>query len=234
MNTARRIAEALAVNSRVEAVCLYGSVARGEGTPESDLDMLVTGTELSTSSRHLRAQLPRELDIPRLSLSYYPIADLGKLLKRRPSFAAHVAGEGQILFDRHGFLRDMLDDARNGPRFSSAEMDLELERLKSLEDVRQFNGYFVFCFAQLYAIGKAVVMLILARDGHPQYGRDAAFAALRSRYPERMPQIRAVEELKPFYDVVVRGHDRSLPRAMRDDAERAESVIAAIRTIAHG
>lgn len=234
LGTAERIADALSASPAIEGVCVYGSVARGDQTAESDLDILVTGTETGLSSRHLRDRLPPDLRHADVSLSYYPTAALDRLFQRRLAFASHVADEGRILFDRNGALHEIMREVLSRPAYSEEEMRLELERLESLEDVRQFNGYFLFCFAHLYAIGKAVVMLALAREGAPEYRRASAFDALRARHPDVAGHVDAVEALKPYYDVAVRGRDRALPPPGDDDGRRVTSVVAGIRAIARG
>src|ERR1700686_3712760 len=102
---ASRVAQTLArAFPSVEAVCVFGSVARHEDTAASDLDLLVAGLDPELGARTLKSALPDELRARHLSLSYYTLSDLESLFSSGASFLIHIRTEGNIVFDRNGKL----------------------------------------------------------------------------------------------------------------------------------
>lgn len=233
LRAANLIAAALAARSRaVEAVCVYGSVARGDATTGSDIDLLVVGDGAELSSRLLRTLVPTEFHHLRPALTFYTKGELEVLLSSRVSFAAHLANEGQILFDRDGVLKRMFVAHSAKPLAVEEELEYHLRRLRSFEDTSQFNGNFLFCLAQLYVIGKAVIMLILAGAGRPEYNKDRAFKVMTRTRPELRADLQRVAELKPFYLQVTGRVKAPFPFSYRDADSHVAGTISAIRRIA--
>lgn len=75
---ARSIAQAFASLPAVEAVCLFGSVARGDLHKASDIDLLVLGSDGELGPAKLLHTLPDELRHTKLSLAYYTSMNSGK------------------------------------------------------------------------------------------------------------------------------------------------------------
>ena len=100
----------------------------------------------------------------RLSVVHYPMLEIEALIDEGLLFVLHLTSEGEILFDPHGKLREIMSRP-SAPRLREYEMAAELDRLRAFEDVEQFNHDFTFGLARLYAIGKAVVMMRLVQDG---------------------------------------------------------------------
>lgn len=68
LQDARSIARTLvATFPGIDAICLYGSVARGDATEWSDIDLLVTGSDGKLTPERLRKVLSRQ-DWDRVSL----------------------------------------------------------------------------------------------------------------------------------------------------------------------
>lgn len=231
LQAAERIAHTLAHSPAITAVCVFGSVSRGDDTQESDIDLLVVSNGGPVTRRQLEGVLPRTFDSIRPVLTLYSLQDLKLLLFAQASFAAHLVREGRILFDRDGAVTQMFASWAAKPPKPEAELDYQLSRLRSLEDTSQFNGNFLFCLAQLYAIGKAIVMLRLAGNDTPEFNKDRAFKLFADRHPGLRDHVERVAELKPFYLQVTRRQLVPLPFSYRD-AERATVAISAIRKVA--
>jgi predicted nucleotidyltransferase len=88
---------ALRTEPRVRFAALYGSVARGEEGPGSDIDLLVALDDdrppsASALALRLRRQLGRDVDI----------ALLGDVEQRAPLLALQAIDHGRVLVDRDG------------------------------------------------------------------------------------------------------------------------------------
>src|SRR5579859_5070610 len=98
MRVAETIAESLASRNGIEGVYVFGSVARGDATVESDIDLIVVGDRSELSSRTVRKLVPSELKSLRPSVSFYTLEELDVLLSAKASFADHLVSEGRVLF----------------------------------------------------------------------------------------------------------------------------------------
>ena len=149
----------------------------------------------------------------------------------RHSWTTH-RHEGRVLYDPKAFLEGILH-GKFAPRLNVAqELDAELARLEVYDDLSVFKGNFSFCLAQLYAIGKAVVILGLLAEGKREYSRERAFATFRQRHPELNAEIDTVVRLRPFYRRVTRREPEPLPFSYRGADTQVKRSIDAIREIA--
>lgn len=236
LGTAQRIAEALRGSSAaVVAVCVYGSVARGEAGRWSDLDMLVVGTDPDLSGARLAKLLPEEARTPRLSLMYRTTDALEELLRSGDSFGLHLRAEAVVLWETDASFTSLLRATEPGPDGEGdvgAEMALELAKLHDLEEVDQYNGLYHFAGAQLFSVGKSVVILRLLREGSRVFDRRRAFRLLAEQHPELSAELSAIERLEPNW----RSASRRLPRRARHPRELSGSdvtaAVMAIRAIA--
>ena len=230
--TAQQIADALAEGvPAVEAVCLFGSVARGDDDEWSDIDLLVVGTDARVTRRDLVATLPPRLRDTRLSLLYYTADDFDRL-RQHDLFVEHFRREGVVLYDRTGRLTDVLADIHTAGTTLTAELERELEKLESYDDLSRFDQNLLFCLSHLYAIGKSVAILELAKDGVFEFNRERAFQALLGRRPEKAREIDAIVRLRPFYELVTRRKPGPLPFSHRDGRREAEEAVGAIKSLA--
>lgn len=92
--------------SAIEAVLLFGSVARGDANPWSDIDLLVTSSNPKLTVAELRKVVSGRNHV---SLIYYRTPSFAKLYRRHPLFIAHLKKEGVVLFDPAGVLSRLLN-----------------------------------------------------------------------------------------------------------------------------
>jgi predicted nucleotidyltransferase len=225
---ARHLAEAPAV----EGVCLFGSVARGDAVETSDIDLLVVGADTELTPSKLLRTIPEQLRNLRLSLLYYSGDDLEALFASGASFVDHLRHEGEILYDERGTLSHVLEDEFSPSLNVADELESELARLEVYEDLAMFKDNFLFVLAQLYAIGKSIVMLGLVSEGASEYNREAAFAAFERRHADHADDLRRVARLRPFYALVTRRRSEALPFPYRGADGEAREAIEAIRRLA--
>lgn len=86
-----------------ESIILFGSTAKGENGPDSDIDLLVVwDEEKSLSNRERRLKLRRLLDYTDspLDLLTCTSEELKKALAEPNSFTSQVVKEGKILYGR--------------------------------------------------------------------------------------------------------------------------------------
>ena len=127
---------------RLVSLCVFGSVARGEATPESDIDVLVVAEGLpqdigsrirETVDLHLRlgeGERAKRLKGLGRSASISEVIFTPAEADRHPPILLDVVDEGLILYDKGGFLEKVLNSIR--------------ERMRELgsKKVRTPKGYF--------------------------------------------------------------------------------------------
>jgi predicted nucleotidyltransferase len=215
----------------VTGVCLYGSVARGEAGPESDLDLLVVGQDPALTPSLIRRRLRLKGQTPRVSIVYHTPRTLERYLSTGSRFLLHVQREGQILYDDQGFLTKLKQyPVLQVP--AHEEIAGQLKRLELYEKPDRYNGNFLFVLSHIYAIGKAVVMAILAERGVFEFNRDRAFDAFGELFPDASEDTKAVARLGPFYRLVSRGTSEHLPFSYHDCGDAVLEAAAAVRRLA--
>ena len=228
---AEKIARYFASLPDVEGVCLFGSIARGETDRWSDIDLLVVGQDPDLSPTKLRRALPDDMQRERLSLLYYPRPELEELFESGASFIDHLRHEGKILYDESGVLRRVFRDDFDANPNIGAELAAERARLDVYGDLGMFRGNFLFVLAQLYAIGKSVIILGLIAESSREYDRDAAFQSFKRLHPERASDVDVVSRLRPFYRIVTRRGREPLPFSYRGSEREVTAAIESIRRL---
>jgi predicted nucleotidyltransferase len=217
--------------SSLEGICLFGSVARGDETEWSDIDLLAIGSDRNMMPTDLLNRLPGELQQERISLIYYPTEEFKEMFEEGALFVEHLRREGKVLYDKHGLLERVV----NGP-FSpnvdvEEQLDAELDRLAPYDDLRRFNDNFLFCLSHLYTIGKGVVMLGLARRGLFEFNRERAFDEFAKVHPELTREIHEVTQLRPFYQLATRRKPDVLPFPYVGSGTQVAKAVDAIRRL---
>jgi len=215
----------------IQGVLLFGSVARRRSDPDSDIDMLVVGTIPGVTTRALLATLPANLRRWRLAVQYYTTGRLAELFAAGPAFTDHLRREGVVLYERDGCLSELLGSPVRRAMSIDDEIALQLSRLRPLEAWPQYNGNFLACLAQLSAIARAVVILVLARSDAAEFDHRTIYGAYRARYPERGADLDTVAGLAPFARLMA-GRGGELPFSYWDTEDHARAAVAAIRRLA--
>lgn len=109
---------------RLRSVCFFGSVARGEATPGSDLDLLIIADRLSRDiglrfreTNYIHEAL-RKTDAYRRLRANGRRAFISDIfltpteVQSHPPILLDVADHGVIMYDREGFLEVILRDIR--------------------------------------------------------------------------------------------------------------------------
>ncbi len=216
---------------QVKGVCLYGSVARGDAGPESDLDLLVVGDDPRLTPSSIRRRLDLLDSEPRVSIVYHTPETLERYLKTGSRFLLHLQLEGDVLYDSTGLLRGLQDHALVETPID-AEVEGQLKRLSLYDDPARYNGNVLFPLSHIYAIGKAIVMAILAENQIYEFNRDRAFDALAARFPELQADVGTLRALSPFYALVSKGIGQSLPFSYHGCEDELAKAVAAVRRIA--
>lgn len=213
----------------VEAVCLFGSVARGDEGAASDIDLLVLGRDRGLRARTLSDALSGRLLSNHLSIVYHTPETLAEHLHRRSRFRVHLQREAEILFDRHGMLRAALEAAEPVNTFD--ELQTHAHSLASFDDLDRFGGRFLFALAHLYRIGRAVVLSLLAERGVFEFNQARAFALLADALPENAADVERIAHLRPFAELT-NGHEVD-PLPFDFVADAGARVVATREAIRH-
>ncbi|HLM86330.1 MAG TPA: nucleotidyltransferase domain-containing protein [Solirubrobacteraceae bacterium] len=216
---------------QISGVCLFGSVARGDAGPDSDLDLLVVGDDPKLTPSSIRRRLRLDDATPKVSIVYHTPATLGRYVRTGSRFLLHVQLEGEVLYDERGLLRDL----QSLPPVSApvrAEVDGQLKRLTLYDDTDRYNGNFLFPLSHIYAIGKAIVMAILAENKIFEFNRDRAFEAFSARFPESSQEVAIVARLSPFYRLASKGVEAELPFSYHNCEIEVRKAVRAVRSLA--
>jgi predicted nucleotidyltransferase len=216
---------------QIRGVCLFGSVARGDAGPDSDLDLLVVGDDPQLAPSLIRRSLNLREARPRVSIIYHTADTLDRYLKTGSRFLLHLQLEGDVLYDSSGVLRDL--QAR--PLLKTpvrAEVTGQLKRLSLYDDPERYNGNFLFPLSHIYAIGKAIVMAILCENEIYEFNRERAFDEFVTRFPDSRYHIDVVRGLSPFYSFVSKGIEQDLPFSHHNCRTEVAEAVAAVRCIA--
>lgn len=218
---AHQIAASLARSPDVLAVCLAGSVARGDAELESDIDLVVI-LERRLRGSELLARLAPPLRDPRLSFIVFSRDGLEKAASGGSLFLLHVRLEGEVLFEREGIATDALAATEAAAPAVRAEVDRQLRRLDLYRDPARLNGHYLFALSHVYAIGKAVAIARCIELGDPTFVKTDALTQLAAKRSDLADAAAAVQKLRPFYDLT---RERS-PKPLPFEPVNAENALA--------
>jgi predicted nucleotidyltransferase len=214
----------------VDAVLLYGSVARASAKHDSDIDLFVVVTSGNITVRRLLTTAA-EVTSRRLGIVAHQRRHLREYLGSGTRFVEHLYLEGRVLEDRSDELTRLMA-LEPPPVASDDELKTELERLEVFADPEPFNGNFLFCYARVYTIAKAVVMAKLASNGVFEFDRERAFKRFATRWPESAHAVDEVTRLRPFYALVNDREPGPLPFHWTGDGRQLQRSVRATRQLA--
>ncbi|GIM89300.1 nucleotidyltransferase domain-containing protein [Paractinoplanes toevensis] len=210
LQQAKEASDALASVPEVAGVVLFGSVARGRASRDSDIDLLILVTADDLEITDLRHHLPISLREVPISLSSHTSDGLAAYIRRWSRFGAHLRQEGKILHDTGDQLRTLLSD--EVPISVESELDTQQHHLQTYKHVERFGGRFLFPLAHLHRIGRATAYALLAKEGVLEFDGKSAFQELLARHPTWTEDINVIMSLGPFYKRVrIDSSDIELP-----------------------
>lgn len=221
--TAYELAAALAEDARLQSVCVIGSTARGDCDSSSDIDLLAVAADGSVRLTELKKSLPKPRIERRVQLKLFNERGLRELFDRRTTFAVHILREAVPVVDRDASFERM---RRRYSLDAPAQDDGSWfrVRLELYEDLDWCHGFYLFCLADCYALGRAAAILALAREGEFEFRKSRAFVRFRQRYPELSEATEVIQELEPFYLLARRNVKMNLPFPHRDCHEEAQAA----------
>lgn len=229
LTVAARSVAALRTSPDVLAICLIGSVARGDARRDSDVDLLVVATQ---STRALRAIVPPSMSSDTLSLIRKTPVQLHDLAARGSLFLAHVRTEGRVVHDPGGILASAFAAAEGVPLDIEGEIRRRRASLRHYRHLDRFGGNYLFALAHLYGIAKGLAMARCAEIGRTTFVKADALARLADARPALRSDIEFIQSLRPFYDVT-RGHSvDTFPFAHEGASQEARRAVQATTRIA--
>ena len=164
---ARRVTESL--GDHVASIVLYGSVARGEAGPESDIDILVVGND----SRHLRevtSKIAFDLDCEgefTFLISAFTIErdELLNLRRLGSPFVRNVLREGHILYDNDTFAG--IPEMTHGPseEYIARQLELADEAVEDADFLLSHDRYKLSANRAYYAMFHAAMAALMKSGG---------------------------------------------------------------------
>jgi predicted nucleotidyltransferase len=194
----------------IRTILLIGSQARGDVTPQSDIDIVVVLKSM-VSLRKLSESLPQHPFTTRVSI--LPFADtmfrfrykLGSL------FIRHVVEEGRLLYDDGFYKRLRENPLPNSRKDSMRELEGIRRRLELYNDPSMFNGLYMDYLIRIYRLATEIMIISSALRGKPIYNKREALGEFIRAHPSLEREARSLARLEPFYMVGVRHSNRRLP-----------------------
>lgn len=230
---AERAANSFARYEDVAAIALLGSVARGNASPESDVDLLLITRGATRPSRLMR-RLPPGLRQERLSLLCFSMERWEEEVERGALFLHHVRLEGEALHDPDGVLGGGLASVADRLPDVAGELETLRRRLRLYRDLSRLNGRHLFALAHLYSIGKAAAIARCIQLDEPTFVKEEALESLASREPSLAVAAETVTRLRPFYDVTRGRLGVSLPFEPVDADDEIRHAVVAIEQLVGG
>lgn len=221
---------ALKATPGILAICLVGSVARGDARPDSDVDLLVVA---SRSGAELRGFLPAPLRSPAVSLICKTPEQIHDLAATGSLFLEHVRTEGRVVHDPYSILASTLTFAASVPLDVQSEIRRRIASLRHYRRLARFGGNYLFALAHIYGVAKGLAIARCAQHGRTTFVKADALTRLAQMRPDLRADIAFIQSLRPFYDLA-RGHDvTSLPFDYLGATLQTERAVKAAHQLAN-
>jgi predicted nucleotidyltransferase len=225
------LAEELAGLAHVRAVCLLGSVARGDVGPGSDIDLLAV-VDARSHVADVRQKATREVGRRRVQTKVLAEERLDEILAARSSFAVHVLREAVVVHDDgQCFEQIRAKYSRDAP--IRADPDRLRRRLELYDPLDWCQGHFLYCLSDCYSVGRAAAFALLGERRIFEFSGTRAFGLLAREFPDLEDAAQRLSGLRPFFVLATRDVREALPYPHRGcRAEAQDAVQAAHKLVA--
>jgi predicted nucleotidyltransferase len=216
----------------VLGIDLFGSVARGDASPLSDIDVLVVARDRSVRATELRRLVSPRLR-ERLSLHVFSSGRFENRSRTNALFMTHLRAEGIVLYDPFRVIADALKQTAR-VSVTARELRLVLARLRAYDDASRFGDDYLLPLSHLYVLGKRAAMLRLHEMSVHEYGPLKVFETLRILVPSADAATAALTELRPFNHLVTGRPSEALPYDFHNARRQFEAAVRAVADVARG
>jgi predicted nucleotidyltransferase len=191
------LCELLLEYSSVEATVLYGSVARGDIESHSDIDLLLLCSEGRKLSLFDDLRLRLESRFDKLSITIYSKRELAFLSAAKSLFLLHLSREGKILFDKLGFLSDLLRDFQPKPSYRP-DFEKSLRLADPLRCAVWGAPNNLHRLSYLYSLFRVFGVYLLAERGIYEFSKSRMVQLLCNSFPGNRQPIQMLSRLRPL------------------------------------
>lgn len=214
----------------IEAILLFGSVARGDAEAESDIDLMVI-TKDPLRSAEVRAALDEEHRS--ISVTCHSWDSLAVAREDEWSFFVHLREEGEVLFGGSRLKRELDRTVCPDTTVWKQRLSTELDRLDHFDDLSRYNAGYNLPLARIFRAARYGCMLENTAAGETAFSRDSCFDTFARRNPEVSEEADRLMRLWPFHARTQGRRKPELPfepeaeAAVVEAREAARSVLGA-------
>jgi len=217
----------------VRAVVLFGSAARGDDDAHSDRDVCAIVDDFPDRDvARVKMKVAAAYETDALSVSLYRVKTAAQMAKLGSLFLWHLKLEGQVLFERRGAFRRLVENLRAYDSYSDDLLRFQEvfdDTAASLHETKRFD---LFDLHALFLVVRNVSMLFTVRSGTPSFGRSSAHSTA-VRLFGRLP-VSAAD-----YNYLMRGHliysrgaDLFLPRSTKKCTTKVLAHVSSFLSVA--
>jgi predicted nucleotidyltransferase len=222
----------LRANEVVQSICLFGSEARGESTPQSDIDLLLLVDDFRRTRPSLLLSLAPPSLRERVSIFRFSASAFSERATEGSILISHLKRESVILYDRGDVLTNLLLDAPDNYERDIAGLH---QSLRLYDDLSRFNANFTLCLSHLYVLGRRAAMIALASANRFTFDSERLFPRLAELSPPHRSDADRIRQLKQFYFAVHRdASDAEVPDADVAVALESRDAVRRITELAGG
>lgn len=223
-----RLARVVESHRAVHSAALFGSFARGDAEPHSDVDLLVVCDEGQKPSVYADLSLSLSSEFEKISICSYSPKELRFMAGRGSLFLLHLRDESSLLFDRTGLLGDIL--AGFEAKASYDEDFRESLRLMSpLSTAVSGAPNQIHRLSYIYSLFRVYGVYLLAMEGIFEFSKVRMAEALAQKDPAQAKNIAELSDLRVLNANFFTG-SRS-PSCAYGDVSRLQSSVAALGAV---